>query len=98
MPTATPNRAITDLDKAIQLKPDHATAYFFRGNSYCHKSDYEGAIADWDKAIQLRPDLVEAYVNRGIAHAVCAGDRFLESSNDPPLCQEVERCKELGAK
>jgi len=92
--TATPDPAITDLDKAIQLKPDHATAYFFRGNAYYHKGDYERAIADLDTAIQLRPDLVEAYVNRGIAHAVCAGDRFLELSNDPSLRQKVERCKE----
>jgi len=35
VPTLRPRtRAITDLDKTIQLKPDHTTAYFFRGNAY----------------------------------------------------------------
>jgi tetratricopeptide (TPR) repeat protein len=60
--------AMTDYDKAIELKPDLAKAYNNRGTAYHYKGDYNLAIADCDKAIELRPDYAEAYVNRGNAY------------------------------
>ena len=52
-------------DRAIQLKPDHARAYYNRGNAKGRLGRLEDAIADYDKAIQLKPDHVKAYYNRG---------------------------------
>jgi tetratricopeptide (TPR) repeat protein len=62
------DHAITDYDKAIQLKPDYADIYNNRGVSYYLKSDYDRAMADYDQAIQLNPDYAKAYNNRGNAY------------------------------
>lgn len=64
------DRAIADLDKAIQLGPGGADAYNNRGCARGNKRDYDLAIADFDKAIQLKPDLARAYFNRGYTNGL----------------------------
>jgi tetratricopeptide (TPR) repeat protein len=59
--------AIADYSKAIQLKPDYATAYYDRGAARMAKGDLDASIADYGKAIELQPDMVTAYNGRGIA-------------------------------
>ena len=59
--------AISDYDKAIQLKPNYAEVYYKRGLAKYHLKQYLAAIGDYDKAIQLEPDLANAYSNRGLA-------------------------------
>jgi lipoprotein NlpI len=59
--------AITDYNKAIELKPNDADAFNTRGNAKEAKSDYDGAITDYNKAIELKPDFEEAFYNRGNA-------------------------------
>ena len=59
--------AISDFDKAIQLKPDAANAYINRGIAKAELGRYSAAISDYDKAIQLKPDHADAYNNRGNA-------------------------------
>jgi len=61
-------RAIADLSKAIELKPDYADAYHDRGVAYRRKGDYDLAIADYSKAIELRPDYAFYYHARGDAY------------------------------
>ena len=61
-------RAITDFDKAIDLKPTYAPAYYNRGAVYRKKGDFERAIADFDKAIDLKPTYAPAYYNRGAVY------------------------------
>ena len=61
------NEAISDYNKAIQLKPDYADAYYNRGTTKHYLQDYTGAIADYNKAIQLNPDDFGTYNNRGLA-------------------------------
>ena len=58
-------RAIEDLNKAIEIEPEDAEAYYNRGDSYNKLKQYERAIQDFDKAIGLKPDYAEAYNNRG---------------------------------
>ncbi len=60
------NRAIEDLNKAIDLKPKYVQAYFNRGSAYRGKGVYDRAIADYSKAIELNPDYALAYFNRGL--------------------------------
>ena len=43
--------AVADIDKAIELKPKHADAYYCRGASYRELGQYGNAVADFDKAI-----------------------------------------------
>jgi tetratricopeptide (TPR) repeat protein len=49
------DRAITDYDKAIGLKPDYAAAYENRALAYTAKGDYTRAVADVTKAGELAP-------------------------------------------
>ena len=39
--------AITDLDKAIELKSDYAEAYVSRGIAYDYKKDFDAALRDY---------------------------------------------------
>ncbi|MHC4202919.1 MAG: tetratricopeptide repeat protein [Planctomycetota bacterium] len=63
------DRAIADLTKAIEIKPDHAKAYYHRGLAYANNYEYHRAIADYTKAIELEPDYAEAYYSRGRAYS-----------------------------
>ena len=62
------DRAIEHYSRAIELNPDHATAYNNRGNARCNMDDPALAIEDFNKAIKLEPDYAEAYNNRGTAY------------------------------
>jgi tetratricopeptide (TPR) repeat protein len=57
-----------DLDKAIDLDPKFAMAYYNRGILYCTRKDFDAGLADFTKAIQLNPDFAEAYFNRGLTY------------------------------
>ncbi len=51
------DRAILGYTKAIELKPNFAEAYLWRGYSYAITGDYVKASADREKAIELKPKL-----------------------------------------
>ena len=59
--------SITDFTRSIELNPDYAEAYFYRGFAYSMKSEIDNAIADYTKAIELQPDKPIAYYHRGEA-------------------------------
>jgi hypothetical protein len=62
---AEDEQAIAELTEAIDLNPDDAAAYFWRGISYRDQDDDEHAIEDWTKAIGLNPNYTLAYYERG---------------------------------
>ena len=62
------DRAIGDLDEAIQLDPKDASAYASRGAADFRKGDYDRAIADLDEAIRLDPTYAPAYGIRSNAY------------------------------
>ena len=53
-------------DKAIELDPKDANAYYNRGLAKSELKQYKEAIADYDKAIELNPKDAAAYYNRGV--------------------------------
>jgi len=63
------DKAISDCNEAIRLKPDDAYAFSGRGFAYASKGEYDKAISDCNKAIRLKPDDAYAFDNRGIAYA-----------------------------
>jgi tetratricopeptide (TPR) repeat protein len=64
--TGQPDKALTDINKALQMKPDYAEVYVVRGFVYrFHMADYDRAIADYKKAIALAPTLGWAYSELG---------------------------------
>ena len=86
------DRAIDDLDRAIELDPDEPTAFLNRGTAYSFKGESDRAIIDCDRAIQLDPNYTEAYRRRGNAYldkgdldqAIVNYDRAIELDPDNP--------------
>ena len=62
------DRAISDLNKAIEINPNLVEAYFLRGLAYRHRGQYDRAISDFTKAIEINPKFANAYYHRGVAH------------------------------
>jgi tetratricopeptide (TPR) repeat protein len=66
--SSSDNRAaITEFNKAIELNPEYAEAYYFRGKAKCDINHYRDAISDYSKAIELDPHYAAAYYERGYA-------------------------------
>ncbi len=63
------DRAISDFNKAIEINPRYADAYYNRGVAYGEKGEYDKAIADYTKAIEIIPKYAWAYNNRGNAYS-----------------------------
>ena len=61
--------AISDYDKAIELKPNYADAYYNRGNAYNVKDEHSLAIKNYNKTIQINSKHAGAYNNRGSIHS-----------------------------
>jgi tetratricopeptide (TPR) repeat protein len=61
------DRAISDLNRAIEIRPQYVDAYNQRGVARKNKNDLQGAITDFNKALELNPQYAAAYVNRGLA-------------------------------
>ncbi len=58
--------AISDLEKAIELDPNDANMYYWRGFCFYEKEDFDNAISDFSKAIELDPNDANIYYWRGI--------------------------------
>jgi len=57
------NQALGECETAIQLKPDSAIAYNYRGEIYDEMGQANNAIANYQKAIELDPELEDAREN-----------------------------------
>ena len=100
------DRAISDYDRAIQLKPDYAEAYNNRGSAYAYKGDLDRAINDWNQAIQIDPNSPTIYFNIGQAYnykgdsinAINAFKKAVEVCGDnSELCQAAHQwLQQLG--
>ena len=66
--------AIEWYDKALNLNPRMARAYYLRGNSYSDAGEFDQAIADYSKAIELAPEFPSGYIQRGVAHVSQGND------------------------
>ena len=66
-PNQNSSRALTDLNKVIELAPENTLAYNNRGLLKHYKlNDISGALADYNKVIDLAPENTLAYNNRGL--------------------------------
>lgn len=87
------DKAISDYNKAIELKPDNPITFNNRGNSWYNKGNYDKAISDFDKAIELKPDYAFALNNRGVSwnnkgehdKAISDYDKAIELKSDIPI-------------
>lgn len=58
-------QAINDFDKVIEIYPNFAAAYNYRGAAHYKLGNHQQAINDFSKAIEIDPKLAEAYFGRG---------------------------------
>ena len=56
--------ALTDLERALKIHPQHTGAYNNRGIVRDNMGDHEGAIADYGRALKINPQHAKAYNNR----------------------------------
>lgn len=60
--------AIEGYNKALELSPRTAPAWYNLGNLLVERQDYTSAIAAYTRAIELKEDMGEAYYNRGYVY------------------------------
>jgi tetratricopeptide (TPR) repeat protein len=59
------NDALRDLDRAIQLKPDYASAIFARARLHEGAGDAAAAMEDYTRVVKLAPQFADAWRQRG---------------------------------
>ncbi len=62
------DQAIVGFNKAIEVDPMHADAYFSRGYIHGIKDQNDKAISDYDIVLKITPKNIKAYLNRGITY------------------------------
>ena len=62
--------AISDYDKAINIKKQAPGVYSNRGNSKKELGDYKGAISDYNVAIEINPKYADAHYNRALVKSM----------------------------
>ena len=67
------HKAVCDLNRVIELKPDHHEAYILRAQSHNALDLFDESIADYDRALAAKPHDVELLVNRAMVKNM-AGD------------------------
>lgn len=60
------DRAIPLYERVIALQPDHAEAYYKRGNALKDLGQPAAALASYEEAIERKPDFAYAWCNRGV--------------------------------
>ncbi len=63
-----PKQAESLLQKAIELDPENAEAFYYLGKLYTSKKYYPKAIQAYDKAIDLDPSSPDAFFNLGFLY------------------------------
>ncbi|HEX3450324.1 MAG TPA: protein kinase, partial [Isosphaeraceae bacterium] len=59
------NKALSEFDRAVKLRPEHAPTYFRRGLTRLEvRTDFDRAAADFGKALELEPGWIGARLNR----------------------------------
>ena len=74
----------------IELDPDYADAYYYRGLAYHIKDEPDEALQAFSRVIELDPDYADAYYYRGLAYlrngeydeALQAFSRVIELDSD----------------
>jgi len=92
--------AIEIFTRAIELKPDFAQAYTFRGSAKFDLGNWEGAYDDYTKAIEIDPTYAEPYDYRGRIRlfwydeeGACEDFRMAFVLGHPGMFERVRQCE-----
>ncbi len=83
------DKALSECELAIQLDPNSALAYNYRGEIYEQMGQLENAITNYQRAIQLDPDLKYAWDNLLVVESELE-DEFEESPTKQHLNSALE--------
>lgn len=98
-------QALILLDRAIELDPNFADAYYYRGRAYIEQSKYlrslyeyleytNQAIDDLDRAIELEPTLTgDYYLERAEAYERLAGVQDLRVDREQYIATTIENLR-----
>jgi tetratricopeptide (TPR) repeat protein len=75
-------KALIDLNRALEVAPKHAIAYNARGLIYARLGDWITAARDFDTAFRLAPELREARHNWQLAHQAAERGAVLSARQD----------------
>ena len=75
-PTDIVSKAIKDFDEAIRLDPTNSLPFYYCGDSWSAKREYDKAIKDYDEAIRLDPKNDYALNNLAWLMATCPDAKF----------------------
>lgn len=67
-------KAIGYYSRAVELYPEHYTAWYNLGNIYVVYEDYYSAVDSYEKAFEYNPKMIVARMNYGIVSAEKLGD------------------------
>lgn len=62
--------AIADFDRAIELDPEYARAYYDRGSAYDARGEMARAIAEYERAQELDPGMADNNSALCLSHAL----------------------------
>jgi tetratricopeptide (TPR) repeat protein len=82
-------KALSECELAIQLKPDLAGVYNYRGEIYEEMEQFESAIINYQKAIELSPDFKNAWASMLRVESALE-EEFEDSSIKKKLEQALE--------
>ena len=88
--------ALPDFDKAIELKPDDAYTYKFRGFAEIGLNQWDKAVADFTTAIQKQPDDPQNYDRRAWANRNLKNYDVADSGLHGADRKGPKRCRALG--
>jgi CHAT domain-containing protein/lipoprotein NlpI len=62
-------QAIEQFDRALEINPNFAEAYYLRGITHRQMDDTSKAVEDYTQALQIKPNLSEAHTSRASARS-----------------------------
>lgn len=91
--------AIKDFTRAIELLPDFAKAYTYRGSAKFDLGDWDSAYDDYTKAIEIDPTYAEPYDFRGRLklfwmdeEGACEDFKKAFALGRPGMFERIRRC------
>lgn len=83
----SPEAALADLTRAVELAPRYADLRCRRGTLLCELGRYSESLAELERALELDPDFEEARLRRAMVHFLARN--FREASRDFQLLLDV---------
>jgi len=80
--------AVRELQEAIRIEPDYATAYNSLGYTYTQMKRYDSAVDSFKAAVNLRGNFLEAIGNLGITYGLMG--RFQEARDQFQKALEID--------